>query len=60
MNRLGEVLHDKMINRAEFARRVGKSTAMISRYVNNKSQPSLELLRTMSEVLEVTIDDLVL
>ena len=53
MNRIKEVLADKGIKQTWLAEKLGKSYNMVNSYVQNRSQPSLEDLYRIAEILEV-------
>lgn len=58
MNRIKEVLIEKEITQTWLAEQLGKSFNMVNGYVQNRRQPSLELLYKIAEILEVDVKDL--
>ncbi len=58
MNRIKEVLEQKGIKQVWLADRLGKSYNIVNGYVQNRSQPSLEILFRIAEILEVDIEQL--
>ncbi len=58
-NRIKTVLVDKNITQATLATRIGKSYSVINSYCCNRTQPSLEVLDKIAEVLSVNIKDLI-
>ena len=59
MNRIKEVLDEKGIKQIWLAEQLGKSYNMVNGYVQNRRQPSLELLHKMAKILQVDIKDLI-
>lgn len=60
MNRIKEVLVSKGIKQVWLAEKLGKSFNMVNSYVQNRTQPSLEVLYQISEILEVNVKDLLI
>ncbi len=60
MNRIKEVLAEKGIKQTWLAEKLGKSYNMVNSYVQNRSQPSLEDLYKIAEILEVKTKDLLI
>ena len=58
MNRIKEVLKEQGRSQKWLAEQIGKSTVMVTNYCTNKSQPKIELLYRIAEVLQVTAKDL--
>ena len=58
INRLKVVLADKGRTNKWLAEQLGKDQAMISKWCNNTSQPSLEMLLQIAKVLEVDVKEL--
>lgn len=58
-NRIKTVLVDKNIMQSELATKIGKSYSVINSYCCNRTQPSLEVLGKIAEVLSVDIKDLI-
>jgi repressor LexA len=59
MNRIKEVLEEKGIKQVWLAEKLGKSFNMVNSYVQNRSQPSLQVLFKLAEILEVNVKDLI-
>jgi putative transcriptional regulator len=55
INRIKEVLKEQGRTQTWLAERIGKSYVVVTNYCNNKTQPNLEVLRRMAEVLNVDI-----
>lgn len=58
MNRIKEVLTEKNLTQMWLSEQLGKSYNMVNGYVQNRRQPSLELLFKIAELLEVNPKDL--
>ena len=58
INRLKEILVIKGMSQKELAERMGKNPNTITSICNNKSQPHLKDLKSMAEVLDVDIREL--
>ena len=59
MNRIKEVLTEKGIKQIWLADKLGKSYNMVNGYVQNRRQPTLELLNKIAEILDVDVKDLI-
>ena len=59
LNRIKVVLVDKQKSNKWLAVQVGKDPATISKWVTNTTQPSLEALIAIANVLEVPVQELV-
>ncbi len=59
MNRIKEVLEEKGIKQTWLAEKLGKSYNMVNGYVQNRSQPRLEVLAEIAEILDVDVKDLI-
>ena len=59
LNRIKVVLAERDLNNKWLAERIGKDPATVSKWVTNKTQPSLEALIAIANVLDVTVQDLV-
>ena len=59
MNRIKDVLNEKGIKQKWLAEKIGKSFNMVNEYVNNRRQPSLEILFEIAKTLEVDVKDLI-
>ncbi|SDH81343.1 helix-turn-helix domain-containing protein [Winogradskyella thalassocola] len=60
MNRIKEVLEAKGIKQVWLAEKLGKSFNTINGYVQNRNQPTLEVLYDIAKILNVDIKDLIL
>jgi transcriptional regulator with XRE-family HTH domain len=58
MNRIKEVLERKGIKQIWLAEQLGKSYNMVNSYVQNRSQPSIEDLYKIAEILTVDVTEL--
>jgi putative transcriptional regulator len=59
MNRIKKVLDDKGIKQVWLAEKLGKSYNMVNGYVQNRRQPTLELLNEIANILDVDIKELI-
>lgn len=59
MNRIKEVLEEKGIKQIWLAEKLGKSYNMLNSYVQNRRQPSLEILNQIAELLDVDVRELI-
>ena len=53
MNRIKEVLKEKGIKQIWLSDKLGKSYNMVNGYVQNRRQPSLEVLYKIAKILDV-------
>ena len=60
MNRIKEVLDDKGIKQVWLAEKLGKSYNMVNSYVQNRRQPSLEVLYQIAKLLNVDVKDIII
>ena len=60
MNRIKEVLDERGIKQTWLAEQLGKSFNMVNSYVQNRRQPSLEVLYKIAEILKVDVKDLII
>jgi transcriptional regulator with XRE-family HTH domain len=58
MNRIKEVLEEKGIKQVWLADQLGKSYNIVNGYVQNRSQPSIEVLYKIASYLNVDPRDL--
>ncbi len=58
MNRIKEILTEKGIKQTWLAEKLGKSFNMVNAYVQNRRQPSLEVLYKIADLLNVEAKDL--
>lgn len=59
LNRLKVVLVEQKITAKWLSEQIGKDPATVSKWCTNSSQPSLETLNRISEILNVKLSDLV-
>lgn len=59
MNRIKDVLEEKGIKQIWLAEKLNKSYNMVNGYVQNRRQPSIELLNQIAEILNVSVKDLI-
>jgi putative transcriptional regulator len=55
MNRIKEVLDERGIKQTWLAEKLKKSSNMASSYVQNRSQPSIEDLNKIDNILDVDV-----
>ena len=60
MNRIKEILENKGIKQVWLSEKLGKSYNMVNSYVQNRRQPSLEVLNQVAEILDVDVKDLII
>lgn len=60
MNRIKEVLDEKGIKQVWLANKLGKSYNILNGYVQNRNQPSLEVLYQIADILNVEVTDLLI
>ncbi len=58
LNRIRVVLAEKDMTNKQLAELVGKDPAVVSKWVTNKTQPNVETLIQIANVLEVRVDEL--
>ena len=58
MNRIKEVLDEKGFTQIRLAEELGKSYNMVNSYVQNRRQPSIEILFRIAVILNVKPQDL--
>jgi putative transcriptional regulator len=59
MNRIKEVLTEKDLTQTWLSEQLGKSYNMVNGYVQNRRQPSLELLNKIAEILNIDVRELI-
>ena len=59
LNRIKEVLDEKGITQTWLANKLAKSFNSVNAYVCNRTQPNLETLLQISQILNVDIKDLI-
>ena len=58
MNRIKEVLKEQGRTQTWLADKIGKSYVVVTKYCNNHTQPTIQVLTKISEVLDVDIREL--
>lgn len=59
VNRVKLVLVEKKRTNKWFSEQVGKDPATVSKWITNKTQPSLDVLIAIANALEVSMQDIV-
>ena len=59
LNRIKEVLDSKGISQTWLAKKLDKSFNTVNSYVCNRSQPNLETLLQISQILNIDMKDLI-
>ena len=59
LNRIKEVLDEKGISQTWLAKKLDKSFNSVNSYVCNRTQPNLETLLQISQILKVDIKELI-
>ena len=59
LNRIKEVLDEKGISQTWLAKKLDKSFNSVNSYVCNRSQPNLETLLQISQILNIDMKDLI-
>lgn len=59
MNRIKAVLNERGIKQVWLAEKLNKSYNMVNSYVQNRRQPSLEVLFEIAKILDVEVKDLI-
>ena len=59
LNRIKEVLDEKGISQTWLAKKLDKSFNSVNSYVCNRTQPNLETLLQISQILNVNLKDLI-
>jgi transcriptional regulator with XRE-family HTH domain len=60
MNRIKELLNEKGITQTWLAEKLGKSFKIVNAYACNRQQPPIETLYRISEILQVSVKDLLI
>jgi transcriptional regulator with XRE-family HTH domain len=60
MNRIKEVLDLKGCTQVWLSENLGKSYNIVNGYVQNRTQPSLEVLYKIAEILNVDVKELII
>lgn len=58
MNRIKEVLEEKGIKQKWLAEKMGKSYNMVNSYVQNRRQPTIEVLFQIADLLDIDVKEL--
>ncbi len=59
MNKIKSILENKGVKQVWLAEQLNKSYNMVNSYIQNRRQPSLELLSRIAEILDVDILELI-
>ncbi|MCK0179132.1 helix-turn-helix transcriptional regulator [Flavobacteriaceae bacterium S0862] len=59
MNRIKEVLQEKGIKQTWLAEKLGKSYNIVNGYVQNRTQPRLETLLAIANILNIDVKELI-
>lgn len=59
MNRIKDILEKKGIKQTWLAEKLGKSYNMVNSYVQNRRQPSLEILNEIANILNEDVKELI-
>jgi putative transcriptional regulator len=59
MNRIKEVLDAKGIKQTWLSEKLGKSYNMVNSYAQNRTQPSLEVLNQVADILDIDVKELI-
>ena len=59
MNRIKVVLEEKGIKQTWLSEKLSKSYNMVNAYVQNRRQPSLEMLNEIANILNVDVKNLI-
>ena len=59
LNRIKPVLAEKGISQTWLAKKLGKSFSMVNAYACNRSQPNLDTLQQIAEILQVDLKELI-
>jgi transcriptional regulator with XRE-family HTH domain len=55
MNRIKDVLKEQGRTQTWLSEQLGKSYVVVTNYCNNNAQPSIEVLRKISDILDVDV-----
>lgn len=58
MNRIKKILKEQGRTQTWLAQKTGKSYVVVTNYCNNNSQPSIQVLNEISQILDVDIREL--
>lgn len=59
LNRIKLVLVEKGISQTQLAKDLGKSLSSVNAYCSNRTQPSLDVLKQIADILSVNMKDLI-
>ena len=59
LNRIKDILEQKGISQTWLAKQLGKSFSIVNAYAGNRTQPQLETLFKIAEILNVDIQELI-
>ena len=60
MNRIKELLQQKNTTQKELSEQLHKSYNMVNSYAQNRRQPSIEVLYQISELLDISVKELLI
>ena len=60
MNRVKEVLEEQGRSQKWLSEQLGKSQNSVNAYVQNRTQPSLEVLNQIAKILDVDVKELII
>ncbi|WP_317171482.1 helix-turn-helix transcriptional regulator [Tamlana sp. I1] len=58
MNRIKKILKEQGRTQTWLAEKIGKSYVVVTNYCNNNSQPSIQVLTEISQILDVDVREL--
>jgi putative transcriptional regulator len=58
MNRIKKILKEQGRTQTWLAEKIGKSYVVVTNYCNNNSQPSIQVLSEISQILDVDVREL--
>jgi len=58
VNRIKKVLKEQGRTQTWLAKKIGKSYVVVTNYCNNNSQPSIQVLTEISQVLDIDVREL--
>lgn len=59
LNRIKLVLVEKGISQTQLAKDLGKCFSSVNAYCSNRTQPSLDVLKQIADILSVNMKDLI-
>lgn len=59
LNRIKLVLVENGISQTQLAKYLGKSFSSVNAYCSNRTQPSLDVLKQIADILSVNMKDLI-